>query len=423
MAATTDITQALRYTYFPGTRILRLANEESPTFRLLSRKKAPMGGRGQFLLPISTQNAGAWTGAAQNGTWPTALDPATTEASFSLQEFLGVYKVTMKLLQDARNDKFAFQQVIKFMDEGFKARFMKMLNADLISNGLGKLAILPAADDETTVTVEAVPSCEKGQVVDVMDDTDNNAKLEDSATVSAVDPTALTVTLSGAPAGTAAGDYIVIQDTVATAYSYHTNGLIGIIDDADPPAPVGDYGGIDRTTAGTEYWESYVLSNGGTNRSFTEDLGLQAADGMRERANAQAKVYLSNLKIGRRYHEILRAESYYALGSNPSVLSGGLGRPGGKPPEDGKSPYKFSDMAWHFDPYFEANTIVILDPEHFFIGYGENELPMPVSKLFDTGGLFTETTTSALDVRWYYQAELLSDNPGAGAKIEDVAEA
>jgi len=420
MAATTDVTEGLRYTY-GAERILRLANEESPTFRLLSRKKAPMGGRGQFIIPISTQNAGAWTGAAQNGSWPTALDPATTEASFSLQEFLGVYKVTMKLLQDARNNKFAFQQIIRFMDEGFKARFMKMLNADLISNGLGKLAILPAADDETTVTVEALPSCEKGQVVDVIDATDNDAKLEDSATVSAVDPTGLTVTLSGAPAGTAAGDYIVIQDTVASSYSYHTHGLLGAIDDADVPV-LGDYGGIDRTTAGTEFWESYVLSNGGTNRSFTEDLGLQAADGMRERANAQAKVYLSNLKIGRRYHEILRAESYYALGSAPSTLAGGLGRPGGKAPEDGKSPYKFSDMAWHFDPYFEANTIVMLDPAHFFLGHGENELPMPVSKLFDTGGLFTETTTSALDVRWYYQAQLLSDNPGAGAKIEDVAE-
>ena len=155
MAATTDVAQALRYTY-GSDRILRLANEESPTFRFLSRKKAPLGGRGQFIIPISTKNPGAWTGIAEGGDFPTALDPATAEATHSLQEFVGVYKVTMKLLQDARSDKFAFQQVVKFMDEGFKTRFMKMLNADFISDGLGKLAVLPAADDGVL----------KGEIVD-----------------------------------------------------------------------------------------------------------------------------------------------------------------------------------------------------------------------------------------------------------------
>jgi len=421
MAVTTDIPEALRYTY-GEKRILRLANEESPTFAMLKRKKAPLGGRGQFIIPISTQNAGAWTGIAEGGNYPTALDPDTTEAKYSLQEFVGVYKLSLKLLQDARSDKFAFQTVIKFMDEGFKARFMKMLNADFISNGLGKLATLPAADDAAEITVGELPSCEKGQVVDVMDATDNNAKLGDSLTVSAVDPTARTITLSGAPSGTAATDYVVIQDTVATAYSYHTNGLLGIIDNDDPPAPVGDYGGIDRGTAGNEFWESYVLSNGGTNRSFTEDLGLKAQDGMRERGNAQVRAVISNLAIGRRYHEILRAESYYALG-RIAPISGGIGRPdAGKPKEDGASPYEFSGVRWYFDPYFAANTIIMLDPKHFFLGHGENELPQPVSKLFDTGGLFTEGTAASLDVRWYYQCELISDNPGAGTKIEDVAE-
>ena len=111
-------------------------------------------------------------------------------------------------------------------------------------------------------------------------------------------------------------------------------------------------------------------------------------------------------------------------GAPPEARLGGLGRPGGseKPADDGKSGYSFSGLAWHFDPYFAANTIVMLDPEHFWLGHGENEVPQPISKLFDTGGLFTETSAAALDVRWYYQAELISDNPGAGAKIEDVAE-
>lgn len=421
MAATTDITQALRYTY-GADRVLYLLSTEVPFFRKLSRKKKPVGGRGQHILPINTKNPGAWTGITEGGNFPTPLDPATAEATFSLQEFVGVYRVTMKLLQDARNDKFAFQQVVAFMDEGFKRRFARMINADLIGTGRGELATLPAADDQTTITVGEVPSAELGLVVDVMDISNDNSKLADSVSITAVDPTALTITVSGAPTGTAAGDYVVIQDTVATSSSYHTNGILGVVDDENPATCVGNYGGINRSTAGNEYWEAYVLSNSGTNRSFTEDLGLQAMDGMRERQGAMPDAIYSNLKIGRRYHEILRAESYYSLGSI-APISGGLGRAKeGKPPEDGKSPYNFSGISWFFDPFFRANTIVLMDSSHFFLGTGENEMPQPVSKLFDTGGLFTEGTAASLDVRWYYQLELLSDAPGAAAKIEDVAE-
>ena len=36
---------------------------------------------------------------------------------------------------------------------------------------------------------------------------------------------------------------------------------------------------------------------------------------------------------------------------------------------------------------------------------------------------FRQTSNSTFEVAWYWQGELLSDNPAAGAKIEDVAEA
>lgn len=425
--AVSNVLEMLKYTYGVD-RVLYLANQESVVFNILARVKKPVGGRGQFIMPITTQNPGTFKGITEGGTLPTALNPDTTEALFSLQEYAGIYDVTWKLIQDARTSKFAFQQAVAYLDEGFKRRFMRLLNADLIDNGKGRLGILPAADNQTTITVNALPLVEKGMVIDIMDLSDDDTKLVDSRTVNAVNVATREITISGAAlAGSAAGDYFVIEDTtdVSISGALHTHGLLDIISDVDPDAVVGDYGGIDRTAAGTEFWESLVLSNGGVNRPLTEDLMLQAMDGARERGGGMVNAWISNLAIARRYHEMLRAESFYAISTQPGQLGGGLGRKSmsdGGPEGVGKTPYQFSGVDWHVEPYFAANTIVGLDTEHFFLGVGENEVPRPISEIFDGVTRFKETTSATFEVVWYYQVELLSDHPASGVKITDVAE-
>ena len=424
MASTTDVIEAMKYTYGVD-QVLYLLNEEVVTWNMFQKMKKPLGGRGQFIMPIMVKNPGAWTGITEGGALPSNLNPDTAEATFSLQEYTGLYNMSWKLLQDARNSKFAFQTALKMMEQGFRRRVLKLINADFISDGLGKLATLPAADDQTTITVDALPSVDVGMVVDVMD-TDNNTKHGNSLTVTAVDVVNRTITLSGAPSGTAASDYVVIQDTVSSSASLHTNGLLGIIDDANPPNA--NFGGINRSTAGNEYWESAVLANGGTNRALTEDLMLQLEDLVREKGGAKLNAYMSNLAIIRRYHELLKDDVFYSMSSPKALDGGGLGRKGGsgqkgKKGGDGRSIYKFSGKPWHIEPYFAANTIVGMDTEHFYIGHGENAAPRPVSEIFDGTPFFRQTSNATFEVAWYWQGQLLSDNPAAGAKIEDVAEA
>lgn len=422
---TTAVLESLKYTY--GTnRVLYLFNEESVVFNILSRVKKPMGGRGQFIMPIMKQNPGAFSGVAEGGTIPTPLDADTAEATFSLQEFVAAYNVSWKLIQDARTDKFAFQQAIQMLDEGLKRRIMRNLNSDLIDDGRGRLAVLTGVDDGSgTITSAFLPRVEVGMVVD-LNDTDNDTQHAADQTVTAVDPIARTVTLSGgAVSNEAAGDYLVIANTVdvTSTLGLHTNGLLGVIDNVDPAATVvGDYGGIDRGTAGNEFWESVVLSNSGSNRPLTEDLLLQAMDGVREKGGGMLTHWISNLAVVRRYHEMLAAERYFSL-SQPGAIGGGIGRKKMDASEDGKTPYEFSGVPWHVDPYFTNNVIIGLDSAHFFLGTGENEVPRPVSEIFDGVEFFKRTTTTTFQVEWYYQLELLSDNPAAGVKIEDVAEA
>jgi hypothetical protein len=420
---TTAVLESLKYSY-GANRVAYMFNEESVVWNILSRVKKPMGGRGQFILPIITQNPGAFSGVVENGTIPTPLDMDTAEATFSLREYVASYNVSWKLIQDSRTDKFAFQQAVQMLDEGLKRRIFRNLNSDLIDDGRGRLAVITGTGTDT-FTSAFLPRMEKGMVVDLMD-TDNDTRHGDSLTVTAVDPIARTFTLSAAVANEAAGDFIVIQDTLDDGETYnslHSHGLLGIIDNDDPSAVVGDYGGIDRGTAGNEYWESVVLSNSGTNRALTEDLLLQALDAVREKGGGQLSHWISNLAIVRRYHEMLAAERFFAM-SSPGAIGGGVGRKKmGADSKDGATPYEFSGIPWHVDPYFTNNVIVGLDNAHFFLGVGENEVPRPISEIFEGVPFFKQGSTTSFQVEWYYQMQLLSDNPAAGVKIEDVAEA
>ena len=155
---------------------------------------------------------------------------------------------------------------------------------------------------------------------------------------------------------------------------------------------------------------------------------MQLEDSVREKGGASLNSYVSNLAIIRRYHELLREDVFFAVSSPKGLDSGaGVGRSGGaqqkgKEGGTGKTIYRFSGQPWHVDPYFAANTIIGLDTKHFYIGHGENAVPRPVSEIFDGTPFFRQTTSTTFEVAWYWQGQLLSDNPAAGAKIEDVAE-
>lgn len=430
MANTTSVVaEALKYTY-GANRMQYLFNDESVIYNILGKQKKAVGGRGQFLLPIIVKNPGAFGGIAEGGTLPSPLDMDTTQASFALQEYVATTNVSWKLIQDSRTDKFAFQQAVQMIDEGVKRRILKNLNSDFIGTGKGELFTLTGADSTGLVTSAYLPRVEKGMIVDIMDLTDDDAKIADSYYVQAVDPIARTVLVGNADDGAgdalsneAAGDYGVIQDTTDAGVStcLHTNGLLGIIDDADPASVVGDYGGIDRGTAGNEFWESVVLSNSGTNRPLTEDLLLQAMDSAREKGGGMLTHWISNLAIIRRYHEMLAAERFFAL-SAPGTIGGGIGRKSMDKNDQGKTPYEFSGIPWHVDPYFTNNTIVGIDDKHLFLGVGENDTPRPISEIFDNVPFFKQTTAATFEMNWYYQCEVISDNPASCVKLEDIAE-
>ncbi len=422
MAETADVIEALKYSY--GAERLEMAlNEKCCTWNLFKKQQVAAGGRGQFIVPLYNQLPEGISGITENGTLPSNVDPDTSEATFSLQEIAGVFNVSWKLLSDARNDRFAFQNAVEIQTRGFDVAFCQDLGNQMLDDGRGRLAVLSGADNTSPVTVSRPIRIRDGMVVDIMD-TDNDTVHLDSGTVSGVDYVNNTVTVSGTITGTAASDYFVRQDTCDDSQndSLNLNGLLGIVDNDDPASVVGDYGGIDRGTAGNEFWESIVLSNSGVNRTLTEDLILNCQLDIRLKGQGDPDVMLVPPGVYRRYYEFFQQDRFIMMKQGETGgMSGELGPKGGIG-DDGATQLKFSGMTVHMDDFAAANTALLLDTSTFFIAHGQNRVPQAVSDTFDRANFFAETTSAGFDVRWWWQGELVCKSPASSGKIEDISE-
>lgn len=428
-----DVVEMFKYSYGVD-KMLFLASIETVMYNLIKRRRKEIGGRGQWIIPRQTQNAGVMVGMPEGAVLTTRrAQPDTAESLYSLIEFQAVWDVSWKMLRQARSSKYAFEKAMDFMDTSIRRRVFRVINSQVCSfTGLGELAILPASDDQTTITVNSLPFVDKGMLVDLMDASDNTTALAAARTASSVNVQTREVTISGgAPVGTAAGDYFVPADTVQGGVSYSLLGLGAWLSDQNPPAVVGNIGGVNRAAAGNEDFKGNIISNGGVLRAFTEDLLIDGENLMRERGGLQPSRYAANGNILKRYHGDVIADKYFAYNKIQAVGAGGekvgFGREGydldGGADSTGETPYTLSAKPFHAEPYLAANKIVGWNDEHVFIGHDGIEVPTPLSEIFDDMvPYFTSTGSAKFDVWHYWEAQLLMDNPQAGIQFADIAE-
>lgn len=444
-AATTDAINLFKYTY-GIERLLYLAIQEIVCWRIFSKRKSPVGGRGQWIIPVQTQNTGVFVGHTEGGAKTVRrAQPATTEATFFLQEFHGIWDVSWKMLQDAMKDEYAFERATEFLDQSFRRRTFRLLNADLLGTGRGELASVSSAQDGTvTPTVSSLPLCDQGMIVDMIDSSDDTSTLGVAGrTVSQIDVKNRTITLNAGAniLGSAANDYFTVADSIAGLNrSNHTFGLRAWLDTANPSkildagagvtaGGLANLGNIDRSTTGNIFWQGNVLSNSGTLRPLSEDLMMQLIDLIRERGGRVITDWMSDLAIIRRYHESLRADVFFALTSIKELGDKiGLGRAEGQmqsgEDSEGETPYQFSGIPWRAETFFAANQLAGFNRECFYVGHGDNEVPRPIAEIFgeDMVSFFARTANTTFEVDSYWQGQLLCDNPPAGGIVKDVAE-
>jgi hypothetical protein len=430
----TEVIEMFKYSY-GADKMMYLASVETVIYNLLKRRKKRVGGRGQWIIPYRTQNGGVMRGMPEGDALTNRrAQPDTKEAMFSLIEFQAVWDITWKMLRQASRSQDAFETAMNFMDDSVRTRVFRVINSQVCSfTGRGELAMLTATDDQVQMTVNSLPFMDQGMLVDLMDASDDTTVLAAARSVTDIDVSGRQVTIDGAaPAGTAAGDYFVPADTVQGGVNYSLYGLGIWLDDGNPPAVVGNLGGIDRTLAGNGFYKGNVLSNGGTLRAFTEDLMIDGENLMRERGGIVPSRYAANGPIIKRYHGDLIQDRFFSFNKiqgvgGDEIGKAGFGRQGmdlnNSPDGTGETPYTISGKPLHQEPYLRANRLIGWNDDNFFIGHDGIEVPTPLSEIFDDMiPYFTHTGSAKFDVWHYWEAQLLSDNPQAGIVYKDLAE-
>jgi hypothetical protein len=223
---------------------------------------------------------------------------------------------------------------------------------------MGELAILTATDDQTVITVNSLPFVDKGMYVDLMDASDNTRRWRRHARPTPwmwpVAPSPSLVRGPGARRRVTSSSRPIRWSQI----HYSLYGLGAWLSDVNPPAVVGNLGGINRSTVGNDFYKGNVLSNGGTLRAFTEDLLIDGENLMRERGGVQPEPLRANGNILKRYHGDVIKDKYFAYNKIQAVGAGGekvgFGRQGmdldNSPDGTGETPYTLSGKPFHRSP-------------------------------------------------------------------------
>jgi hypothetical protein len=262
--ATTDLIETLRYTYAETDRVLYLFNQETNLFNRLKKKMADLGGRGQFLMPILVKNAGTWKGIAQGGTLPSALQP---DSAGSVLRAPGIRRHLRHLLE-AHSGRAQLEVCLR---ERHQADGSERVAPDLPADQRGSArrwprpALEPRRGRQHRPALLPLPAAlrSRHEVVDLMDDTDDDTILTSGTRRD--DHRDRSDCAHGhdrrqqrGHGGERLPDRSPAPATSVTTTSKHLNGMLGYISNANPTtsAVVGSVGGINRSTAGNEFWQS-----------------------------------------------------------------------------------------------------------------------------------------------------------------------
>lgn len=86
-------------------------------------------------MSLTRRNFFARIGAIVAGAVVAPYVPLPAISSIALKELYGVVDISWKVLEDSRADQFHFERALDQLDNEFRARVLRQLNADLLSIG------------------------------------------------------------------------------------------------------------------------------------------------------------------------------------------------------------------------------------------------------------------------------------------------
>lgn len=228
----------------------------------------------QFIVPLKSQRhpnvvSRSGTNKASNKL-PTAAKGTWARATYSMTYHYARIEIDGPVMRSAKSDKGAFVIALDNQIQDVTESMPQEFNRQLHGDGTNKLAT-STADGANTVNVAVSSSkfLNPGQLCTFI----NNASgaIVDQIEISSI-TSATAIVLAAVATWTAATDgiYPESESTTATAFGNAMTGLGAIV------LNTGTVGGINRATAGNEYWKAQVLANSGTARPLSVGLMQQA---------------------------------------------------------------------------------------------------------------------------------------------------
>lgn len=287
----------------------------------LEKNEEDVGGT-KAIVPLHVGRNSGVGARADGGTLPTAGNQQYANAEYNCAYNYGRIQFTGPTMAASRKNKYAFVKAADAEIQGMTKDLKDDLNRQAHGDGSGVLGLVngdPGTGTTLTMDTPGTQYMQKGMKIDLVDPsstTAGDARANCSNLTVSARATSLTCTMSAAfHADAADNDYVVRHGS----YALEMMGIYGIVNDANPRA--GLYvGGINRSTAGNEYWKSYVKGNSGTLRRLTLDMMQECWD-MAEDEGGEITLAMTTRAVRRKYLTLVRADGRFV---NTMTLDGGF---------------------------------------------------------------------------------------------------
>jgi hypothetical protein len=258
------------------------------------------------IVPVHIRRNRKRGSITDGGTLPVPGYQADTDAIVNIRYHFQGISLTEQTIKQATGNEGSFVNVLDRETRMLSQDMRKDINRQVYGDGTGTLATVASAAG-AALTVDSTQYLEVDDPVDVRQ---ANGTLRGSANVLSINRTTKVVTLDVAVTGSAATDIVTIQGN----YGLEMDGLRNM------SGTTGTLHGINRSTAGNEFWQGKRRSAAGNVAG--EGLFEQLIDDVGAGGNGEVDVIVTSRGIRRRLADTYQSQKRFT-DANATRINGG----------------------------------------------------------------------------------------------------